>query len=133
VAHVPASANSGQQDGSYGKRELPKTAESMRPPILLLRRTEWLRRRQIILRRSVDRGKKAVASARESFDKAGIFGGVAESVPKSFYCSVKAMVEVYKRVDGPKAGLQLLASDDLAGAFQEESQNLEGLVLEFHL
>jgi hypothetical protein len=31
-----------------------------------------------------------------------------------------AVVEVYKRVCGPKAGLQLLASDDLARSLEEQ-------------
>jgi hypothetical protein len=105
----------------------------MRPAILLLRSMKRLGRRRGFLRRSADRDKEAVAPARESFHKAGIFSGVAESVPKSFDCSIEAVVEVYKRLRGPKTGLQVLASNDLAGPLQEKGQNLKGLVLESHL
>jgi hypothetical protein len=100
--------------------------------LLLCSREGW-RRREDFLRRSVDWGDEAVTSAGESFHKAGIFGGVAESVPKPFDCSVEAVVEVYESVRRPEASMQFLASDELAGALQEEGQNVKGLVLESHL
>jgi hypothetical protein len=132
MAYMPAGANSGQQDRSDHKRKPPRAAGSMPYTILLLRSMKRLGCRQTFLQRLVDRSNESVSPARESFHKAGIFGGVAESVPKSFDCSVQAVVEIYKRVGGPKPGLQFLASDDLAGALEEEGQNLKWLVLESH-
>jgi hypothetical protein len=43
------------------------------------------------------------------------------------------VIEVDKRVSRPKAVAQFLASDDFAGFFEKQSQNLKGLVLQLDL
>ena len=74
------------------------------------------------------RVNKAVATARESFDEAGFFGGIAKNIPEFFDGAVQAVFEIYEGVMRPQFLLQLLTGDDFAGALQQKLENLEGLL-----
>src|ERR1700730_17739841 len=58
-----------------------------------------------------------------------MLGAVAERVPEPADRSIETVVEIDKRVCRPQTGPELVASDDLARSFQQESENLEGLFL----
>ncbi len=52
--------------------------------------------------------------------------GVAERAAQSLNRGVHAVFEVHEGIGGPEAFLQLLASEEFAGLFEEEREDLEG-------
>jgi hypothetical protein len=78
-----------------------------------------------------DRGDKTVATLGESFNEAGIVGFVGEGVAQFVNGGVQAVLEIDEGVFGPEAFLVLLAGDDDAGLLEEDSQDLEGAILDF--
>jgi hypothetical protein len=79
--------------------------------------------------RPVYRGEEPVATSRYRLDEAGILGSVPQGVPKPADGSVEAVIEIDKRIRWPQTGPELVASDHLAGSFQQEGKNLKGLFL----
>ena len=73
---------------------------------------------------------EAVAALGKGFDEAGIVSFVGERVTEFVDGRVEAVLEIDKSVFWPKAFLELLASDDKAGVFQKNSEDLEGAILE---
>jgi hypothetical protein len=74
--------------------------------------------------------KESVATFWKSFDEVGSFCRIAEGFAEFVDGLVEAVVEIDKRVGGPEAAAEFLASDDLAGRFEEHGEDLEGLILE---
>jgi hypothetical protein len=68
-----------------------------------------------------DGGDETVAAFGESFDEAGVVGFVGESVAEFVDGGVQAVLEIDEGVFGPEAFLELLAGDDEAGVFEEDS------------
>jgi len=81
---------------------------------------------------NLDFGKKAVATSRNSFHKARTFGGIAEGITNFIDRLIKPVIEIHKRVCGPKFLLKVFASYDLARVFYKHRQDLEGLLLQSH-
>src|SRR5882762_5979018 len=67
------------------------------------------------LRHSIDRGEKAVAATRESFDEARIFSGITQGVAQALDGGIQAVIEVHESVRRPQPASQLLPGDHLAG------------------
>ena len=78
----------------------------------------------------MDRSDKAVSAAGDCLDKTRAGGGISEGLADLVDGGVQAVIEVDESVGGPELLLQLLAGDDLAGAVEQESQDLERLSLE---
>jgi hypothetical protein len=76
-----------------------------------------------------DLRQKAVATAGNGFDKAGTFGGVAQSLSDFIDHFVEPVIEIHKGICGPEFLLKLLATYDFTGALKQHRQNLEGLLL----
>src|SRR5580700_5596439 len=73
--------------------------------------------------------EEAVAATRNSFYKAGTFGGVAKGLTDFVDSFIEPVVEIDKGVLRPEFFLKFLASYDLAGALNQHRQELEGLFL----
>jgi hypothetical protein len=78
---------------------------------------------------NLDLGEETVAAASNGFDEAGTFRGVAESLADFVDGFVEPVIEIHKSVYGPEFFLKFLASYNLAGVVQQQSQNLERLFL----
>jgi hypothetical protein len=78
---------------------------------------------------SVDGRKQAITTAREGFNKTGVFGGITEGIAQALDGGVQAMIEIYKRVGGPKPAAQFLPRNDFTGTLEEHGQNPERLLL----
>jgi len=66
---------------------------------------------------------------RDGFNVSGLVSGIVKRIPKPPNGRVQASVEIYERAFGPQFGPQALAGDQLTGAFQKHSEDLERLVL----
>jgi hypothetical protein len=80
-----------------------------------------------------NRSNEAVAAAGESLYEAGVVGGIAEGVSKSFDGSIQPVVKVDEGVDRPEPSPQFLSMDNFSGSLQQHCQELERLVLELDL
>lgn len=74
-----------------------------------------------------DGSDEAVAAAGEGFDEAGVSCGVAEGFAEAVDGGVHAVVEVDIGVRGPEGAGDLVAGKELAGAFEQKAEKLEGL------
>ena len=74
---------------------------------------------------------ESIADARDGFDEAGLGGGVADGPAKFLDRGVEAVLEVDKGTVRPELSAQFVAGDDLAGADEQEEENLKGLAMEF--
>jgi hypothetical protein len=78
----------------------------------------------------VERSDEPVAAAGDGLDEAGIVGRVTKGGAEFADRDINGVVEVAEALVGPDAGAQLFATDQRAGALQQELQDLEGLILE---
>src|SRR5437016_8695099 len=78
-----------------------------------------------LLRHIIAGSEKAVAAARESFDEARIFGGIAQGVAQALDGGIQAVIEVHESVRRPKLAAQLFPGDHLAGLLEKECQDLD--------
>jgi hypothetical protein len=78
-------------------------------------------------------GQKTVAAASESLNKAGIFSGITDGVAQTLDGGVQAVVEIHKGVSWPEPAAQLFPGNDFTGTLEEQSQDLERLLLKSHL
>src|SRR6185295_16800772 len=72
----------------------------------------------------------AVPPAGQGLHETRLLGGVAESVPEPLDGAVEADVEVDEGIAGPEGLADLLPCHDLARTFQEEGEDLKGLLLQ---
>jgi hypothetical protein len=63
--------------------------------------------------------EEAVATSSHGLYKTRAIGGVSEGFPKFVDCFVEPVIEIHERVRGPELFLQFLASDNLAGVFNQ--------------
>jgi hypothetical protein len=77
-----------------------------------------------------DFGEEAVATARDGFDEARAFGGVAECVANFVDGLIEAVIEIDVGVGGPEIFLEVLAGDEFAGMLDEYGEDTEGLFLD---
>ena len=73
---------------------------------------------------------KSVATPGERLDEARLGCGIAEHFAQLVHSSVQAVIEVHERIRGPQTIAQFLACDHGTCAFQQHSENREGLILE---
>src|SRR5215831_16520545 len=71
---------------------------------------------------------KTVAPLGERFDEAWDLSRVSEGLPQPVDGLIQAAVEINKSVCAPKPPLQLLPGHHLPGPFQQERQDLKGLI-----
>src|ERR1039458_6445630 len=86
-------------------------------------------RRRIYCNRSHWRDK-AIAAAGNGFDEARFRDGIVENLANLVDGGAQAVIEVHKRVGGPKLLAYLLACYQLARTIEEHDQQLEGLGLQ---
>ena len=77
-----------------------------------------------------DRGNEPVAAARQGFKKCRIRRAVSQRLA-GFDCYAQALVEIDEGVAGPRLLTQFLTRDNLPALFQQESEELKRLVLQF--
>ena len=85
-----------------------------------------IRRRQSIRVRTHDGRDEPIAAPRECLDEARVIRGVGQRFAQPLDGGVHPVVEVDERVVRPEPLPQLVASDQLAGAFQQALENLSG-------
>jgi hypothetical protein len=73
------------------------------------------------------RSDEAVAPLRDGLDVEGLVCGVAQGIAQLHDCGIQAVIEINVSIGGPQTLAQLFASDDVAGAFQQEDEDAEGL------
>jgi hypothetical protein len=66
---------------------------------------------EIIISVSYAGSNPPIAPPGKGLDKLRMFGTVAQSLPKPVHCLVETVLEIDKRVGGPKSFLQLFARD----------------------
>src|SRR5437899_4068618 len=66
----------------------------------------------------------------ESLDVAWVFGGIAQRDAQTIGSCIEPVVEINEDVRGPQPVLQLLASDHIAGTFDQSLQYLQRLSLQ---
>jgi len=71
---------------------------------------------------------KSVAAARHCFDIARLFSRFPEDIAQSPDRRIDAVVEFDHGLIRPKPIAYLLSQDDLTGVFQQQEQELEGLL-----
>jgi hypothetical protein len=76
-----------------------------------------------------DVGEKPVAAASDGLDEAWILGGIAQSFSNLADCFVEAVIEIHDCLR-PKSTAQFLPGDQLSRFFQQDCQQLEGLLLQ---
>jgi hypothetical protein len=74
------------------------------------------------------RRQETISTPVQGFDKSGIVGLVAKDLAEFLYRAVQPQIEIYKGVSRPQSLLDLLASNNLAGALEQQGKNLERLV-----
>ena len=77
-----------------------------------------------------DGSDEAIAAAGEGFDEARVAGGVAEGFADAIDGGVDAVFVVDEGAIGPELAGDLFAGEELAGPFEEQKQDLEGLRVE---
>jgi len=70
-----------------------------------------------------------VTTPRHGFDKPGIFRGIPESIPHLADGTVDRVVEVDEGVAVPELIVDLFPRDYVAGALDQEAENLKWLLL----
>ena len=83
--------------------------------------------------RNLHRSDEAVAPASQRLNVARTGSGIAQRLAHFVDGRIQAVVEVDKRIGGPKFLLQFFSRDHIAGAFQQERQHLERLPLQAQL
>src|SRR5207247_8132434 len=78
----------------------------------------------------LDRRDEPIPDTSESLDVAWVFGGVAQRDAQTIGSCIEPVVEINEDVRGPQPALQLLASDDIAGTFDQSLQYLQRLSLQ---
>ena len=74
-----------------------------------------------------DRADEPVTPPRQRFDILWCFRGIAQRFPQLVHRCVQPVVEVHKRVAGPKHGAKLLARHEFARLPQQDGKNFEWL------
>jgi hypothetical protein len=80
--------------------------------------------------RRFDLRKETVAAPRNGFHKAWTFRRISKRVTDFVYRFVEPVIEIHESIRGPELFLQLFARYHLAGALQQNRQDLEGLFLQ---
>src|ERR1039457_4956524 len=70
------------------------------------------------------------SSARNGLDKAWLCGGIIENLANFVDGGAQAVIEVHKRIGGPKLLTNLFSGDELARSLQEQGEQLERLRLQ---
>jgi hypothetical protein len=123
MTHLPSSREAQEKDDGGSQSHAPVAASFVNVGRLFL----------VGVRAPVYGSQKTVAAASESFNKAGIFGGITKGVAQALDGGVQAVVEIHKCVSRPEPAVQLFPGNDFTGTFEEHGQDLEGLLLESHL
>jgi hypothetical protein len=76
-------------------------------------------------------GDEAIADAGNRLDVQRSIGGISERVTKLDHGFVEAAVEIDIDVGGPQLLPDFFAGDGLAGALEQDEQEIEGLLLKF--
>src|SRR5262249_51095843 len=75
-----------------------------------------------------DRRDESIAAPRHRLNEARVLGWIAQRVAQFLDGAVQTSVEVDERVRGPEALPQLVARDEVAGPFEQQQQDLNGLL-----
>src|SRR5208282_1976171 len=84
----------------------------------------------LLRRLCFNRTDKPIPALGQSFNVARSVGLVSQGLTKFLYRRVQAVIEINKRVSGPEALLDLLASDQLSGPCQQHFEDLDWLALQ---
>src|SRR5579862_3275683 len=76
--------------------------------------------------------EKPVAAAGDGLNITRILGAVPQGVPEPADGGVETMIEVDESVGGPQPALQFMPADHLSRPREQQSENLEGLFLQFY-
>jgi hypothetical protein len=74
--------------------------------------------------------EKPVPTAGKSFNKPGIFRGIAQGVAEAFDGSIEAVIEINEGIGWPEFGAEFFAGNKFTGPGQEKRQDLERLFLQ---
>ena len=77
------------------------------------------------------RRHESVATPGQRFDVDGVVGRVSQGLAQLVDGLVQALLIIHERAVGPKAPLEVLAGNDLAGLFEQRRQDLDWLFLHF--
>jgi hypothetical protein len=78
----------------------------------------------------LDRCDKPVTAPCQSFNVSRSLSRIAQRIPETPDGAVEALVELDKSVGWPDAVLEFIAGDDPTRLFEQNAEDLEGLVLE---
>jgi hypothetical protein len=74
--------------------------------------------------------EKPIPTAGKSFNKPGIFRGIAQGVAEAFDGSIEAVIEINEGIGWPEFGAEFFAGNKFTGPGQEKRQDLERLFLQ---
>src|SRR5437867_6325247 len=70
----------------------------------------------------------AIATTRQSLDKAGILGGVTQGLPQAVHRGADAVLELHNRIVRPQTLAQIFSRYQLARVLQEHDQDSQRLL-----
>jgi hypothetical protein len=76
---------------------------------------------------------KAIASSSQGLDISWCFDFVSQDFTEPFDIGVETVFEVDEGVGGPEALANLFAGNQLAGLFEQDGEDFDGLALQFEL
>jgi hypothetical protein len=71
-----------------------------------------------------DGSDEAIAVARNGFNVTGRAGRISEGIAEFLDGFIQSVIEINKNIGWPEASPEFLTRHDLAGAFEEQRQNL---------
>ncbi len=75
---------------------------------------------------------EAVTTARQSLNPARFSGGIGEAIAQPLHRGIQGMIEIHKGVIGPEFLSKLFPRHHFSGTFEQDEQNLEGLLPHLH-
>src|SRR5262249_46482842 len=70
---------------------------------------------------------EAISATWDGFNKDGILGRVAQNFTQASDCRIQSVVKVAVVISRPESLAQLIACNQFAGCFEQNSEHLEGL------
>src|SRR5207253_6392605 len=89
-------------------------------------------RRAVLFANDVDWGNEPIAALRQRLDEARVFGRIAQSLTEPVDGGIEAVIEVDERVSRPQTLPQLVASDDIAAALEQQDEDVERAAAQLH-
>ena len=77
-----------------------------------------------------NRRDEAIAAPRYGFNKARVFGRIAQDFPQPHHGVVQSVIKINERVAGPQPAAQFVSCDNLTRVFEKDGEDLKRLFRE---